>query len=176
VLSQWARATIEMETDYSARDVQGMADRVYGSRDQAAAISSGSFRTDGMVVIPCSMKTLAAIRTGYGEGLIARAADVTIKEHKPLILVPREMPLSVIHLENMLALARMGVVMAPPAPAFYQRPASVEDIIDHIVARVLDQLGLELPGISRWPGPTGQDRPTARQRHDTEGGSCAAAV
>lgn len=176
VLSQWARATIEMETGYSVREVHALADHVYGARDQAAAISSGSFRTDGMVVIPCSMKTLAAIRTGYGEGLIARAADVTIKEHKPLILVPREMPLSVIHLENMLALARMGVVMAPPAPAFYQRPASVEDIIDHIVARVLDQLGLELPGISRWPEPAGQDRPTARQRHDTEGGSCAAAV
>ena len=108
VLSQWARATIEQETGYSVREVHALADHVYGARDQAAAISSGSFRTDGMVVIPCSMKTLAAIRTGYGEGLIARAADVTIKEHKPLILVPREMPLSVIHLENMLALARMG--------------------------------------------------------------------
>jgi 4-hydroxy-3-polyprenylbenzoate decarboxylase len=122
------------------------------------------------------MKTLAAIRTGYGEGLIARAADVTIKEHKPLILVPREMPLSVIHLENMLALARMGVVLAPPMPAFYQRPASVEDIIDHIVARVLDQLGLELPGVRRWPQPYRQDGSAARRRHDTERGPRAAAV
>lgn len=176
VLSQWARATIEQETGYSVREVHALADHVYGARDQAAAISSGSFRTDGMVVIPCSMKTLAAIRTGYGEGLIARAADVTIKEHKPLILVPREMPLSVIHLENMLALARMGVVLAPPMPAFYQRPASVEDIIDHIVARVLDQLGLELPGVCRWPQPYRQDGSAARQRHDTEGGPRAAAV
>jgi flavin prenyltransferase len=176
VLSQWARATIEVETGYAVREVHALADHVYGARDQAAAISSGSFRTDGMVVIPCSMKTLAAIRAGYGEGLIARAADVTIKEHKPLVLVPREMPLSVIHLENMLALARMGVVMAPPMPAFYQRPASVEDIIDHIVARVLDQLGLELPGTSRWPEPYGQDRSAARQRRDAEGGSRAATV
>ena len=156
VLSLWARATIEMETGYSMREVHALADHVYGARDQAAAISSGSFRTDGMIVIPCSMKTLAAIRTGYGEGLIARAADVTIKEHKPLVLVPREMPLSVIHLENMLALARMGVVMAPPVPAFYHRPTSIEDIVDHIVARVLDQLGLELPSTSRWPGPYSQ--------------------
>jgi 4-hydroxy-3-polyprenylbenzoate decarboxylase len=153
VLSQWARATIEMETGYSVRDVRALADHVYGVRDQAAAISSGSFRTDGMLVVPCSMKTLAAIRAGYGESLIARAADVTLKEHKPLVLVPRETPLSEIHLENMLALARMGVVMAPPVPAFYHRPASVEDIVDHTAARILDQLGLELPGTSRWRGP-----------------------
>lgn len=153
VMSQWARATIEMETSYSARDVQALADRVYGPRDQAAAVSSGSFRTDGMLIVPCSMKTLAAIRTGYGESLVARAADVTIKERKPLVLVTREMPLSEIHLENMLALARMGVVIAPPVPAFYHRPASIGDIVDHTVARVLDQLGLELPGASRWQGP-----------------------
>lgn len=138
--------TIETETRYSAREAHALADHVYGVRDQAAAISSGSFRTDGMVVIPCSMKTLAAIRTGYGEGLIARAADVTIKERKPLVLVPREMPLSMIHLENMLALARMVVVVAPPVPAFYQRPATIDDITDHIVARVLDQFGLEQAG------------------------------
>jgi 4-hydroxy-3-polyprenylbenzoate decarboxylase len=176
VLSQWARATIETETGYSVRQVRALADHVYGVRDQAAAISSGSFRTDGMVVIPCSMKTLAAIRSGYGEGLIARAADVTIKEHKPLVLVPREMPLSVIHLENMLALARMGVVMAPPVPAFYQRPASVDDIVDHIVARVLDQFGLELPGTSRWPERSGQDKSVAHPRDNAQGGSRAAAV
>lgn len=176
VLSQWARATIETETGYSVRQVHALADHVYGVRDQAAAISSGSFRTDGMVVIPCSMKTLAAIRSGYGEGLIARAADVTIKEHKPLVLVPREMPLSVIHLENMLALSRMGVVMTPPMPAFYQRPASVDDIIDHIVARVLDQFGLEQPGTSRWPERSGQDKSVAHQRDNAQGGSRAAAV
>jgi flavin prenyltransferase len=178
VLSQWARATIEMETDCSVRDVQGMADRVYGPKDQAASISSGSFRADGMVVIPCSMKTLAAIRVGYGESLIARAADVTLKERKPLVLVVRETPLSEIHLENMLALARMGVTIAPPVPAFYHRPASVADIIDHTVARVLDQLGLDLPGANRWPGPYHHVVSPLSQRDDLPGGgdSRAAAV
>ena len=152
VLSQWARATIEMETGYSVREVHALADHVYGAKDQAAAISSGSFRTDGMVVIPCSMKTLAGIRAGYGEGLITRAADVTIKEHRPLVLVPRETPLNAIHLENMLALAKMGVTIFPPVPAFYNRPESVGDLVDYIVGRVLDQFGLELPGMARWNG------------------------
>jgi 4-hydroxy-3-polyprenylbenzoate decarboxylase len=178
VLSQWARATIELETDYSVRDVRALADRVYGVRDEAAAISSGSFRTDGMLIVPCSMKTLAAIRAGYGESLIARAADVTIKERKPLVLVPRETPLSEIHLENMLALARMGVIMAPPVPAFYHRPASVADIVDHTVARVLDQLGLELPGVNRWQGPERIAAPPPGQRDalPAGGGPHAAAV
>jgi flavin prenyltransferase len=178
VLSQWARATIELETDYSVRDVRALADRVYGVRDQAAAISSGSFRTDGMLIVPCSMKTLAAIRAGYGESLIARAADVTIKERKPLVLVPRETPLSEIHLENMLALARMGVIMAPPVPAFYHRPASVADIVDHTVARVLDQLGLELPVTSRWQGPERIAAPPPGQRDGLPAGGAprAAAV
>jgi len=171
VLSQWARATIELETGYSVREVQALADHVHGAKDQASALSSGSFRTGGMAVIPCSMKTLAGIRAGYGEGLITRAADVTIKERRPLVLVPREMPLSAIHLENMLELARIGVSMVPPMPAFYQRPASLDDIVDHIVARILDQFGLELPGTSRWPEPRRQARPPARQGDDaTEGG------
>jgi flavin prenyltransferase len=177
VLSQWARATIEMETGYSVREVHALADHVYGAKDQAAAISSGSFRTDGMVVVPCSMKTLAGIRAGYGEGLITRAADVTIKERRPLVLVPRETPLSAIHLENMLELARIGVSVVPPMPAFYQRPASVEDIVDHIVARVLDQFGLDLPGVSRWPEPRCQATSPARQGDDAaEGGFRAATV
>ena len=153
VVSQWARATIEMETEYSVHDVRELADKVYGPKDQAAAISSGSFRTDGMLVVPCSMKTVAAIRIGYGDGLIARAADVTLKERRRLVLVPRETPLSEIHLENMLALSRMGAVMVPPMPAFYHRPESVEEVVDHIVARVLDQFGLELPHTRRWKGP-----------------------
>jgi len=108
VLSRWARATIHLETGLSAADVASLADVVYSWDDQAAAISSGSFLAHGMVVVPCSMKTLAGIRTGYADGLIARAADVTLKEHRRLVLVPRETPLSEIHLENMLALARMG--------------------------------------------------------------------
>ena len=152
VLSRWARATIHLETGLAARDVAGLADVVYSWDDQAAAISSGSFLVEGMVVVPCSMKTLAGIRTGYADGLIARAADVTLKERRRLVLVPRESPLSEIHLENMLALARMGVSIVPPMPAFYQQPASIDDIVDHVVARILDQFGIESPAAKRWNG------------------------
>jgi 4-hydroxy-3-polyprenylbenzoate decarboxylase len=167
VVSQWARATIEMETDYSVRDVRELAHKVYGPKDQAAAISSGSFRTDGMLVVPCSMKTVAAIRIGYGDGLIARAADVTLKERRRLVLVPRETPLSEIHLENMLALSRMGTVIVPPMPAFYHRPENVEEIVDHIVARVLDQFGLELPHTRRWKGPPPRSNGAAPDHDDS---------
>ncbi|MFE7052934.1 non-oxidative hydroxyarylic acid decarboxylases subunit B [Streptomyces californicus] len=152
VLSRWARATIELETGRTARDVAELADVVHNSEDQGAAISSGSFRTDGMVVVPCSMKTLAGIRTGYAEGLVSRAADVVLKENRPLVLVPRETPLSHIHLENMLALARMGVRIVPPMPAFYNHPRTADDIVDHIVARILDQFDIEVPSARRWSG------------------------
>lgn len=150
VLSQWARATIEMETDLSVNDVRVLADVSYGPKDQAAAISSGSFRTEGMVIVPCSMKTLAAIRAGFGDNLVSRAADVVLKERRNLVIVPRETPLSPIHLENMLALARMGVAIVPPMPAFYQRPASVAEIIDDLTTRILDQLDIPRPGARRW--------------------------
>ncbi|QSS94400.1 non-oxidative hydroxyarylic acid decarboxylases subunit B [Streptomyces sp. M54] len=152
VLSRWARATIELETGRTARDVAELADVVHNSEDQGAAISSGSFRTDVMVVVPCSMKTLAGIRTGYAEGLVSRAADVVLKENRPLVLVPRETPLSHIHLENMLALARMGVRIVPPMPAFYNHPRTTDDIVDHIVARILDQFDIEVPSARRWSG------------------------
>jgi flavin prenyltransferase len=150
VMSRWGRATLELETGMTAAEVYALADHVYGHGDQSAVISSGSFRTDGMIIAPCSMKTLAAVRTGYGEGLIPRAADVTIKERRRLVLVPRELPLSEIHLDNMLALARMGVVIAAPMPAFYTKPETVDDIVTHICARVLDQFGLDLPEAVRW--------------------------
>lgn len=153
VLSKWGRATLAAETDLGAAEVCALADHSYAPGDQAAPISSGSFRTDGMIIAPCSMKSLAAIRTGYGEGLIARAADVTLKERRRLVLVPRELPLSEIHLENMLALARMGAVIAPPVPAFYTRPSTIEHMVTHICARVLDQFGLDLPGVPRWGPP-----------------------
>jgi len=152
VVSNWGRAMIEMETEHSIHYVRSLADFVYGSKDQTAPIASGSYRTDGMIVAPCSMKTLAGIRTGYGDDLITRAADVTIKERKRLVLVPRETPLSEIHLDNMLALSRMGVVIAPPMPAFYLKPTSLDDIINHGVMRILDQFGLEVPGGQRWEG------------------------
>ena len=152
VLSRWARATVHLETELSARDVEGLADVVYSWEDQAAAISSGSFRVDGIVIAPCSMKTLAGIRTGYADGLIARAADVALKEHRRLVLVPREPPLNEIHLDNMLTLARMGARIVPPMPAFYNHPASVGDIVDHIVTRILDQFDIESPTAKRWNG------------------------
>jgi 4-hydroxy-3-polyprenylbenzoate decarboxylase len=152
VLSRWARATIHLETELSAGDVESLADVVYSWDEQTAAISSGSFRLDGMVIAPCSMKTLAAIRMGYADGLIARAADVTLKENRRLVLVARETPLSQIHLENMLALARMGASIVPPMPAFYNHPSSVGDIVDHIVTRILDQFDIESPTAKRWTG------------------------
>jgi flavin prenyltransferase len=158
VLSRWARATIELETPYTAREVTKLADVAYGAADQTAAISSGSFRTDGMIVVPCSMKTLAGIRAGYAEGLVGRAADVVLKERRKLVLVPRETPLSEIHLENMLALSRMGAIIMPPMPAFYNHPTSLDDVVDHIVARVLDQFGLPAPRARRWTGLAGAQR------------------
>lgn len=152
VLSRWARTTIELETPYSVRQVEQLADHVYGAADQAATISSGSVDIDAMVIIPCSMKTVAGIRSGYADDLVIRAADVTLKESRRLVLVPRETPLNQIHLENMLALSRMGVRIVPPMPAFYNNPQTVDDVVTHIVARVLDQFGLKLPGARRWQG------------------------
>ncbi|MEV6025569.1 non-oxidative hydroxyarylic acid decarboxylases subunit B [Streptomyces sp. NPDC052036] len=152
VLSPWAKATIHLETGLAAREVTDLADVTYSWNDQGAAISSGSFPVDGMIVAPCSMKTLAGIRTGYADGLIARAADVTLKERRPLVLVPRETPLSEIHLENMLALSRMGANIVPPMPAFYNRPETLDDLVDHIVVRVLDQLDIRMPSTQRWNG------------------------
>ncbi|MFF4341959.1 non-oxidative hydroxyarylic acid decarboxylases subunit B [Kitasatospora sp. NPDC001540] len=152
VLSRWARATVELETGRTVRELSALAEVVHGPDDQGAAISSGSFRTDGMVVVPCSMKTLAGIRAGWAEGLVGRAADVVLKERRPLVLVPRETPLSEIHLENMLALARMGVRIVPPMPAFYHRPSTVAELVDHLVARILDQLDLPTPDARRWAG------------------------
>ncbi|MFJ2645217.1 UbiX family flavin prenyltransferase [Streptomyces sp. NPDC087420] len=152
VVSRWALSTIELETGRSVREIKTLADEVYAPDDQGARISSGSFRTDGMAVIPCSMKTLAGIRAGYADGLVARAADVTLKEGRKLVLVPRETPLSEIHLENMLALRRAGARIVPPMPAFYNHPESVGDIVDHITARVLDQFDLPAPAAKRWDG------------------------
>ena len=152
VMSRWARTTLELETPYTAREIAKLAEVVHGTGDQTAPIASGSFRTDGMIVIPCSMKTLAGIRTGYADGLIGRAVDVVLKEGRKLVLVPRESPLSEVHLSNMLDLARMGAVIVPPMPAFYNHPHNLDDMVDHIVARVLDQFGLPAPRARRWTG------------------------
>ena len=136
----------------SVAAVGKLADVVHRPEDQGATIASGSFRTDGMVIVPCSMKTLAGIRAGYADGLVGRAADVILKERRKLVLVPRETPLSEIHLENMLDLARKGVQVVPPMPAFYTHPESVDDIVDHVVARILDQFDLPAPDAKRWDG------------------------
>ena len=152
ILSRWARATITHETGYALDRVEKLASIVHREDNQAAAISSGSFKTDGMIIAPCSMKTLAAIRGGYGDTLICRAADVTLKERRKLVLLVRESPFSEIHLENMLALTRMGAVIFPPVPAFYNRPKDIDAIVNHIVGRLLDQFGFDLPGMSRWSG------------------------
>ena len=150
VISQWAKETIRQETDYAVEQLEALASVVYDPRDQGSAISSGSFRTSGMVVAPCSMKTLAAIAHGYADSLIPRAADVCLKEQRKLILVTRETPLSPIHLENMLSLARIGVMIMPPVPAFYHRPQTLEEIVNQTVGRVLDQLGVEHRLSRRW--------------------------
>jgi 4-hydroxy-3-polyprenylbenzoate decarboxylase len=152
VLSRWGARTLQHETRYSREDVEALATVAYRPDDLGAAISSGSFHTDGMIVAPCSAKSLAAIAHGYGDNLIHRAADVVLKERRRLLLAVREAPLSDIHLENMLTLSRMGVVIFPPLPAFYNHPATIDAAVDHTVARMLDQFGIRIPGAVRWDG------------------------
>jgi 4-hydroxy-3-polyprenylbenzoate decarboxylase len=152
VLSKWGLQTIEHETGLTSAELGALASVVHGSGNMAATISSGSFQTDGMVIAPCTMKTLAAIAQGFGDSLVQRAADVVLKERRKLVLVARETPLSEIHLENMLKLARMGVTILPPMPAFYNKPQSIDDIVEHIVARVLDQFGIAAEFAKRWDG------------------------
>ena len=152
VVSRWGARTLQHETRYAREDVEALATVAYRPDDLGAAISSGSFQTDGMIVAPCSAKSLAAITHGYGDNLIHRAADVVLKERRRLLLAVREAPLSEIHLENMLRLSRMGVVIFPPLPAFYNHPATIDALVDHIVARMLDQFGVRIAGAARWDG------------------------
>jgi 4-hydroxy-3-polyprenylbenzoate decarboxylase len=151
-ISPWGRRTIEHETALSVDDVRALATHTHPPGDMAATISSGSFRTDGMVVAPCSMRTLGTIANGIGDNLVARAADVTLKERRRLVLLPRETPLHEVHLANMLTLTRLGATILPPMPAFYNRPQSLADMVDHVVARTLDQFGLCSPHARRWDG------------------------
>ena len=168
VISRWAQRTIEHETPYTVKQVCALATVYHNSANMAAEISSGSFITDGMVVIPCSMRTLSSIAHGYGEHLVHRAADVVLKERRRLVLVVRESPLSELHLENMLRLARMGVRIVPPMLAFYNHPKSINDIVDHIVARVLDQFGIFAPFAKRWDGQMDTSNGTALSEERTE--------
>jgi len=155
VISRWGARTLAHETPYSREHIESLATVVYPPGDMGAAISSGSFKTDGMIVAPCSAKTLAAIAHGFGDNLIHRAADVILKERRRLVLAIREAPLSEIHLENMLKLSRMGTVILPPVPAFYNHPRTIDDVVDHTVARMLDVFGLEVAGAARWAGEMG---------------------
>ena len=152
VVSKWAARTLTHETQYTLKDVQSLATQNYNPGAQGAAISSGSFVTLGMVIAPCSMRTLAAIAHGLGDNLIYRAADVILKERRKLVLVVRESPFNEIHLENMLKLARMGVTILPPVPAFYNNPQNLDDMINHITMRMIDQFDIHLDVMNRWDG------------------------
>jgi len=154
VMSQAARQTLSLETDYSLRDVQALADVVHDARDIAASISSGSFKTSGMVILPCSIKTLSGIVNSYTDTLVTRAADVVLKERRPLVLCVRETPLHLGHLRLMTQAAELGAVIMPPVPAFYHRPQTLDDVINQTVNRVLDQFDIDLPEdlFTRWQG------------------------
>ncbi len=158
VMSPTARLNIGVETDTAPGDVEKLADVVHGFKDVAASISSGSFGADAMIVAPCSMKTLSAIVNSYSDNLLTRAADVVLKERRPLVLMPRETPLHVGHTRLLHEAAQMGIHLAPPMPAFYNRPATIDDIIDHSVGRVLDLVGVDAGVVERWQGITGQVR------------------
>ena len=152
VMSNWAKENIKLETNYSVAEVENLADFVYDNQNLGAAIASGSFRVDSMVIAPASMKTVAGISIGFHEDLIMRAASVMLKEQRKLILVPRETPLSPIHLENLTKLAKLGVHIIPPIPSFYDHPKTIQDIIDHQTMKVLDSLGIKNKVGERWSG------------------------
>jgi len=152
-ISRSAMLTMSHETDYKLAQVTALASVTYRCDDMAAAISSGSFRTRGMIIAPCSMKTLAEIANGTSSSLLSRAADVTLKERRPLVLMARETPYTLTHLRNMIAVTEMGAIVAPPVPAFYARPASLDQMIDHTLGRVLDLFGLEAGTVTRWGEP-----------------------
>jgi flavin prenyltransferase len=158
IMSTAAKETLVLETSHKVGYVESLASHVYRFNDIAAPPASGSFRTQGMVIIPCSMKSLAGVATGYSDNLLLRAAEVTLKERRPLVLVPRETPLNTIHLENMLRAARSGAIILPAMPGFYNRPQTISDIVDYIVGKVLDVFNIEHDLYKRWHGPPGHKR------------------
>jgi 4-hydroxy-3-polyprenylbenzoate decarboxylase len=152
VISDAANLTLHEEVGMQRREVEALADVVYRNRDVGAAIASGSFQSDGMIVAPCSMKTLAAVALGLSDNLIARAADVVLKERRRLVLMVRETPFNLAHLRNMTSVTEMGGIVFPPLPSFYHHPASIAEMVDHSVARVLDLVGVEHALAPRWAG------------------------
>jgi 4-hydroxy-3-polyprenylbenzoate decarboxylase len=155
VISDAASLTLHQEVGLQRRDVEALAHVVHKNREIGASIASGSFHSDGMVIAPCSMKTLAAVAHGLSDNLIARAADVVLKERRRLVMMVRETPFNLAHLRNMTAVTEMGAIVFPPVPGFYQRPASIDEMVDHTVARVLDLLGIEHALAPEWPGMKG---------------------
>ncbi|MBK8174586.1 MAG: UbiX family flavin prenyltransferase [Rhodospirillales bacterium] len=152
IISEMAARTIAIETDLALDDVRGLADVVHSNKDLGAAVASGSFRTAGMVIVPCSVKTLSGIANGYSANLLIRAADVTLKERRPLVIVFRETPLHAGHLRLMLQASEAGAIILPPMPAFYHRPKTLDDIVSQTVGRTLDQLGVDHDLTARWAG------------------------
>jgi 4-hydroxy-3-polyprenylbenzoate decarboxylase len=150
VMTEWAKKCLALETDFDLNYVKSLAGSYSEDSNMAASVSSGTYKTDGMIIIPCSMKTLSSIANGYEETLVARAAGVTIKESRKLVIVPRETPLTGIHLENMLKLARIGIVILPAMPGFYNKPKNVDDLINHVVGKCLDQFNIEHDLFKRW--------------------------
>ena len=153
VLSNSAKLNIAIETDRNSKEVQDLADEVYSNKDIAARLASGSFKTDGMIVAPCAVKTLSAIANSYADSLLVRAADVVLKECRRLVLVPRETPLHTGHCELLLKASQMGAILAPPMPAHYTNPQTVDDLVDHHVGRLLDLFDLDPGLVQRWQGP-----------------------
>ena len=151
-ISPAAEINLKLETGMTRDELSKLTKHVYPATDLAAPISSGSFPIDGMVIVPCSTKTLAAIANGYSDNLITRAADVTLKERRTLVLVPRETPLNQIHLKNMLTLARAGAIILPACPGFYHAPKKIDELVDHIVGKIMDALHIEHGLYKRWAG------------------------
>lgn len=170
VMSKYARLNIEIETSHTPQEVEALADVVHSYSNQAAAISSGSFKTDGMVIAPCSMNTLSGIANSAANSLLVRAADVVLKEQRRLVLMPREAPLHVGHCKLLHEAAQLGAVIAPPMPAFYSQPQTIDDLINHSVGRVLDLFDLDAGILKRWEGPNrGLDRPVETEADDGSG-------
>ena len=152
IITTPGKRTIVEETDYTVQEVEALATHVYDNRDIGAALASGSFRTDGMVIVPCSIRTASALAGSTGEGLLCRAGDVTLKEGRPLVVAVREAPLHLGHLRQLTALAELGAVIFPPVPAFYHRPKTLDDIVNHTVGRILDRVGVPQTLVQEWTG------------------------